>query len=217
MTPRQRAAALPPAERRQRIIDAVVPLLIQHGPELTTRQIAEAAGVAEGTLFRVFPDKRTLLVATATDVLNPTDGEGGIARAVAEKDALRDKVIAAAQHIAERMERGMLVMMALRATVLRDGRGEELASGPPPFLQEANRALIQALSRYVFEPHADELRVTPQTAAIILRSLAFGNGHPGTDPAHRLDDDAIADACLNGVISGPAKAKPATRTRRKAR
>src|SRR5690606_7898091 len=62
---RERATPLPPEDRRQAIIEAVVPLLIEHGPTATTRQIAEAAGVAEGTLFRVFPDKRALLFAVA--------------------------------------------------------------------------------------------------------------------------------------------------------
>ena len=43
------------------IVDAVVPLLLEHGGDVTTRQIAEAAGIAEGTIFRVFPDKAALL------------------------------------------------------------------------------------------------------------------------------------------------------------
>ena len=52
MTPR--AAPLSPDERRRAIVDAVLPLLIEHGRAVTTRQMAEAAGIAEGTIFRVF-------------------------------------------------------------------------------------------------------------------------------------------------------------------
>ena len=58
---RSRAAALPPEERRAAIIDAARPLLIEHGENVTTRQLADAAGIAEGTIFRVFADKDELL------------------------------------------------------------------------------------------------------------------------------------------------------------
>ena len=44
-------------------MEATLPLLRAHGLSITTRQIAEAAGVAEGTIFGVFPDKEALLQA----------------------------------------------------------------------------------------------------------------------------------------------------------
>ena len=52
---------LPADERRAAIIDAVVPLLREYGEAVTCRQIADAAGIAEGTIFRVFADKDELL------------------------------------------------------------------------------------------------------------------------------------------------------------
>ena len=60
---RKRASALPPDERRSAIIDATLPLLLEHGEMVTTRQIAEAAGIAEGTIFRVFADKDEVIAA----------------------------------------------------------------------------------------------------------------------------------------------------------
>lgn len=60
---RERARPLAPDDRRDAILDAVVPLLREKGRDVSTRQLAEAAGVAEGTLFRAFGDKETLISA----------------------------------------------------------------------------------------------------------------------------------------------------------
>jgi AcrR family transcriptional regulator len=60
---RERARPLAPGDRRDAILDAVVPLLRDKGRDVSTRQLAEAAGVAEGTLFRAFGDKETLIAA----------------------------------------------------------------------------------------------------------------------------------------------------------
>jgi AcrR family transcriptional regulator len=59
----KRASALPPGERRSMIVQATLPLLLEHGEMVTTRQIADAAGIAEGTIFRVFADKDELIAA----------------------------------------------------------------------------------------------------------------------------------------------------------
>jgi len=60
-----------PEDRRAALIAATIPLLCEHGPDVSTRQIARAAGVAEGTIFGVFSDKNTLLVTALTSALDP--------------------------------------------------------------------------------------------------------------------------------------------------
>ena len=52
------------------MIAATRQLILDHGPDVTTRQVAEAAKVAEGTLFRVFPTRRDLFAATIADHLS---------------------------------------------------------------------------------------------------------------------------------------------------
>jgi TetR/AcrR family transcriptional regulator, fatty acid metabolism regulator protein len=53
---------LAPAERRERIIDAIVRVVAEHGvPEATTSRIAEAAGVGPGTLYRYFGSREEML------------------------------------------------------------------------------------------------------------------------------------------------------------
>src|SRR5690242_2654228 len=66
----RRASSLPPDERRSMIVAATLPLLLEHGDRVTSRQIAEAAGIAEGTIFRVFADKDEVIVAVIESALD---------------------------------------------------------------------------------------------------------------------------------------------------
>jgi AcrR family transcriptional regulator len=58
-----------PEDRKAAIIDAVLPLVAERGHDVTSRELAQAAGVAEGTLFRAFGDKTALVGAVAVEGL----------------------------------------------------------------------------------------------------------------------------------------------------
>jgi AcrR family transcriptional regulator len=190
-----------PEERRKAIIESVVPLLIRHGADVTTRQIAEAAGIAEGTIFRVFPDKRALLLATAAETINPPGSREAVATAMRDLPDLRDKVLFITEQMMERLERGMLVMMALRSLLMSGEARPHEPPGPPAFIADSNRTLLETLTDEVFTPHADELGVPPERAARVLRNLTLGTWHPGKPEDDRLSTEEIADACLHGVAS----------------
>jgi len=60
----------PPAEAqtRTRILSAALRLFASQGFDgTTTRDLAQAASVAEGTLFRHFPNKKAILIEVATN------------------------------------------------------------------------------------------------------------------------------------------------------
>ena len=197
-----RAAPMAPDERRRAIVDAVVPLLLAHGDDLTTRQIAEAAGIAEGTIFRVFPDKPSLLLAAAEEIINPAGGPLALDEALAGLESLRDRVRVTAERMVARSEQVMVVMMALRRIWMAQPPGEHAGhhegSDPRLMFAAANERLQEMLTG-VFAPHRDELTVDPETAATLLRTLVLGSRHPGDTSAHRLTPDQITDALLDGV------------------
>lgn len=188
-------------ERREAIVAATMPLLAQHGAAVTTKQIAHAAGIAEGTIFRVFPDKRALLQAVAEDVMNPPTGRDDMALYLAEVADLREAIVLVVQRLVARMEQGMLVMMALRSVFLTEGRHDDAVKpGPPAFVVESNRQLLANLTDLLFAPHADRLRVPPGRAALVLRSLVFGAWHPGMPSGeHALTPEQVADVVLHGL------------------
>ncbi len=200
MTPR--AAPMCPEDRRRTIIEAVRPLLIEHGDRLTTRMIAEAAGIAEGTIFRVFADKDALLHAVAADTLDPADADDQLRAALHGCVDLSAKVRVAADLMLHRSDQVVAVMMALRkqwmAAHLRLHEQADRSPGPPQYVVDAHRALLERLTE-VFEPHRDELDVPPERAALMLRTLVIGSRHPGVGSEDRLDADEIAEVLLNGI------------------
>jgi AcrR family transcriptional regulator len=192
-------------ERRKAIVDVLIPLIVDRGGEVSTREIAEAAGIAEGTIFRVFPDKKSLMLAAAEEAVNPADGQADFDQAMAGADGLRAKVLVATERVLGRMRMTMSVMMAVRAHLVaahheehhRDADGKP-RMGPPPFVLKAQEDLHRRLTG-LFEPHHDELAVEPDVAAIALRSLIFGASRPELGMAPVLTPDQIADLLLDGV------------------
>jgi AcrR family transcriptional regulator len=198
-TRRERATPLPPEDRRQAIIDAVVPLLVEHGPAVTTRQIAEAAGVAEGTLFRVFPDKKALLMAAVQHVIDAERDERALVSKLRGAADLEAKVVAAIDHLRARMEQIMVVLTALRHVVLTEEKAYEGPHTPPEFMREADRRLLDAIATHVFAPHRDELRVDPLEAAMVLRAIVFGMWHPMGAAPKEISTRQTATLLLEGL------------------
>jgi AcrR family transcriptional regulator len=194
-----------PEDRRKAIVTALVPLLVERGGEVTTREIAQAAGIAEGTIFRVFPDKRSLLMAAAEEAINPADGQREFDAAMAGLTELWEKVVVAATRIQERMNLTMSVMMAVRRHMMshhedhhHDSHHDGDKPGPPEFVVRAQAELNERLTT-MFEPHRDELAVTPAVATTALRSLIFGSGRFDLGLGPSLGPEDIAALLLHGI------------------
>lgn len=136
-----RARPMSRDERRDAIAYATVPLLERHGAQVSTRQIAVAAGVAEGTLFRAFDDKVELLTAAAERALDPTARVAEIDDLPAAAD-LAAELVQVGRVIAEGGRRVRRVMLAVhgmlaseegqRAAAVRAARGVDVFGRPVP-------------------------------------------------------------------------------------
>jgi AcrR family transcriptional regulator len=194
-----------PDDRRKAIVRALVPLLAERGGDVSTREIAQAAGIAEGTIFRVFADKRTLMLAAAQEAINPADGQAAFDEAMAGAADLREKVVLAAQRVLDRQRMTMSVMMAVRAHLMWDEESRKADPvkkhfGPPQFILDAQAELHRRLTS-IFAAHRDELAVDPEVAAVALRSLIFGAHRPELGMAPALSAEQIADLLLSGVAT----------------
>jgi AcrR family transcriptional regulator len=198
-----------PEDRRQAIVEVLIPLLVERGSDVTTKEVAQAAGIAEGTIFRVFPDKRSLFLAAAEEAMNPAGGEEAFDKALADVTDLREGVLVVTRRVRDRMQLTMSVMMAVRPQLVaafheQKAAGRKPEMGPPAFILKAQDDLHRRLTR-LFEPHADLLAVDPATAAIALRSLIFGAHRPELGMAPSLTPDQIADLLLGGVLARKAR------------
>ncbi|MFI7417807.1 TetR/AcrR family transcriptional regulator [Nonomuraea sp. NPDC049684] len=203
MTKRRRVPAMAPEDRRAALIEATVPLLRAHGTAVSTRQIAEAAGVAEGTIFGVFPDKATLLRAALMSAFDPRPAEDALA-AIGATAGLRDRL----REVAALLRAGMKANVNL-FTVPR-----ELMAEDAEFREHMmdSRARITAALAALVEPDRDHLRRSPMATAQLLLMLVSVSVHRGfglSDDFGDMDDDELVSVLLDGLLL-PSYRTPST-------
>src|SRR4051812_40820049 len=112
MVIRERARPLPADERRAVILAAARPLVLEHGRGTTTKLIAEAAGVAEGTIFRVFPTKDELFDAVIDQAFDPEPFLAAVGRIDLDQP-LEDRLVEAITLLQRRFVQIFRLMIAL--------------------------------------------------------------------------------------------------------
>ncbi len=192
----QRAKPLPPDDRRQAIVEAVIPLILEKGATLTSREMAEAAGVAEGTIFSVFPDKEAVIVEAVRTTMDPTPFRAAIAdiSAAAPVEAQLESVAVILLERSERIGTLIGVLRTLRPS------GPKKPAEAHRFVMESNAAILTALTE-LLEQHRDSLRVEPDRSAVAFMGFVFANAHPLMAADAKPGAAEIVDMLLHGIAA----------------
>ncbi len=201
---RRRAPAMSQDERRAAIVRSTLPLLIEHGAAVSTSQIASAAGIAEGTVFRAFKDKQDLMIACMRAGMN-SDDEVAVIEGIGRTAPLPDRLTEGVRAISGYLDRIWAVSQALRSSGIsheamqRQMHGDSdkpVEPGPPPELLRVSHAMSG-----LFDQATDNLRVDAERAVRMLLGLVVTNRMQGNSFGQSLDDPAeIVDLFLHGVI-----------------
>lgn len=181
-------------------MDAAVPLLVQYGRDVTSKQLAEAAGVAEGTLYSVFQDKDELIHDSIHRHIEATSMVVAIRQIPASTDLAH--VI---RVIVELTQQRSQQIFALVAILGFHERTPENAKRRPP----DNEPVIQAIAD-VLVPHRAELSVTPRRAAQFIRYATFSMTHPLITNGDIVPADEISSLLLHGFSARTDAGGPPT-------
>ncbi|TDV38755.1 TetR/AcrR family transcriptional regulator [Actinophytocola oryzae] len=200
---RRRAPAMSPEERRAAIVASTIPLLLEHGGTVSTSQIAAAAGIAEGTVFRAFKDKQDLLIACMQAGLN-SDAEVQRIAAIGLDEPLHARLAEGVRAVSGYLDRIWAIGQALRAGGVGQeamqrrmhGDDEEQPPGPPPEILRVSQAM-----KGLFDERTDNLRVDTDGAVRMLLSLVLSNRMQGAGFGAPIDEPAVlVDLLLHGVV-----------------
>lgn len=187
-----RATPLSAEDRRTTLIDATLPLLLEHGRTVTSKQIAEAAGIAEGTIFRVF-DSKDDLIAAALDHAFDIEPFLDDLRRIEPDQSLRALVS------------DIVTLLQIRFHGIFELMTAVGMFGPPagrkPLAEK--RAEAAAIMELLLAPHAHELAVPVSEFVHITRLLTFSGSHPHLSDGRILTADEIVTTVLDGLHAHP--------------
>lgn len=184
--------------RRASIIAATLPLLRDKGPGVSTKEIAQAAGIAEGTIFRVFESKDEIVHAC---IHESCDNSALVTELDAIDRALPLAVrLAAAVAVMQGQLRGMVALMTMLQSSGEPPPGRRPAGPDAMRRRQDSTTELDAAFVALIGDDAARLRVPASTFVGYLRMLTLSSVHPmlggdGSPP------EQLVDVLLEGALA----------------
>ena len=189
------------------LVATTLELVLASGADVSTRQIAEAAGVAEGTIFRVFDTKEELLRAAWASAFDPSALVAELEK-VDPTAGLEDRLVAAVEALQAHVRRVIRVLYALRSA-REPGMRPERPGGPGAHRHPDDAEPILAALVGLIEPDAGQLRFEPKEAARRLHMVTFAGSHPMITHGQPLTAPEIVSLLLDGLRTPAHSVVPA--------
>ncbi|WP_165310671.1 TetR/AcrR family transcriptional regulator [Microbacterium protaetiae] len=190
MPPATRAEPMAPDDRRAMIAEQSVPLFLEHGASLTTRQLAEELGIAEGTIFRAFGDKEALKRAVVETFFTQS------------RERMAQGIVDPALGLEEKLSilvRGTRTWMQNMMRMLSLVDRKEI---PSFFTGPRDDAYRVAVAK-IFASNADELTISPDRLGPIVRLAGMAANAARFDEEAGLTDDELVHFILYGIAGRP--------------
>jgi AcrR family transcriptional regulator len=194
-----------PDERREVLVDVYLQLARAHGRRPSTSEIAAAAKVAEGTIYRAFRTKDELEEEAVQFAFCPAPVRHEIA-AIDPGLSMRDRLVAFTRILQQRFTDVFGLMTALGiAPPARDGHDACFAAGH--HLPDAggsdecsprHQPLLDAITE-LLEGSREQFAVAPEDVIHRIRLLTFSGSHPAISDGRLLTPEEIVDTILDGV------------------
>ncbi len=172
------------------IAEQAIPLFIEFGSSLTTRQLAEHLGIAEGTIFRAFGDKDALVRASVRAFFDRAETQ--LSRGIVDPSLPLEMKVAHFVRGARDHARGVFAMLSL---LDRSEAGE--------YVSRARSGRFEAAIADAFAPDAASLAVSPEQVGVLLRIAVIAASVPSHNQQTPLDDDEIVRFILYGIAGRP--------------
>jgi AcrR family transcriptional regulator len=188
-------------DRRASIISAALPLLRKTGAAVTTKEVAVAAGIAEGTLFRVFPTKDALIEACVANAFDTATAVAGL-QAVDRDLPLEQRLSAGVEVMREHVEGIIGLISVLHATGVHLPRPPAKGKRRPATSPEVDAAFVDLVGT-----DAELLRFPVQRVITFLSMLTLASAHPML-PDHGATPADVVDLLLHGALETSKETSP---------